>query len=146
MGGKRVRLRHSVAKMIIYLKAWPSAKFSNKSNTGKWNSAVLLVEIRIRATLIHFPFPLLPQGSCRYSQARLDLPKEPSAFAVRKLACWKLGFGTCWDNLLKDELFQRLSILERVITFSVTCSGFVSKHFSPVTVTDKSQTGVSCLL
>lgn len=105
-------VQYSVAKIIIYLKAWPSARISKQINYGEMKLCSALVEVGIRSTLIHFPFPLLPQGSCRYNLARLDLPREGSAFAVHKLACWKLWFGTCWGCLLKDELFQRLSIVK----------------------------------
>lgn len=40
------------------------------------------------------PFSLLPQDSRSYSLARLNLPREGSAFVVHKLACWKLQLGT----------------------------------------------------
>lgn len=52
-----------------------------------------LMEVRIRSTLIHFPFPLLPQGSCRYIWARLDLPREGNAFAVPKLPVESSSLG-----------------------------------------------------
>lgn len=62
-------------------------------------------------TLIRFPFSLSASGQLQFSWVRLDLPREGKAFAVPQLPAESSSVGLA-RLLLKDKLFQRLSILK----------------------------------
>lgn len=103
-------------QLLRWLSIWRPDQRPNKSTTGKWNSAVLSWKSESDPLWFVFHFAFCLQVSCRYSWARLDLPREGHASAVHQSTCLKALVQDLLGLLAKRWIIPRAEHPEGVTT------------------------------